>query len=158
MANKYDLIEKIGNRLLQEERNAYTKKAWFPAKEELIYFENLEKKQGRIYPDAADYGVKMDEIDRDEARKNLMILMKTYGYKYDQWGTKGKDWGTETQVFIPIEQEEPGAVSGELLVVWFNRDHRLDLEFLTIQTERKILSDVEIEEFEKKIKAGVFLW
>jgi hypothetical protein len=83
-------------------KEAFKKKAWFPAKEDLIYFEELERKQERIYPDAADEGFIIDDKKQAEARKHIKELLDTYNAKI----TKGPGKDTTTEMFIPFEQDE----------------------------------------------------
>ena len=40
-------------------------------REEIIYFENLAKKQERIYEDACDHGIKLNDVLKAEARERL---------------------------------------------------------------------------------------
>jgi hypothetical protein len=125
---------------------------WFPNKEELIFFEELAKKQQRIYPDAADYGILLNrygiQINRygiqtggnlkDQARNNLMKLMTSYGYKQDKWSN-----GTTTKIFIPIEIDE-GLYSGETLIVSFNKLG--NKEFLSVDIGRVALTKDQAKE------------
>jgi hypothetical protein len=121
--------------------NEIFKKAWFPGKEELHYFEDLKKKQEQIWPDAADAGVLMNE-DKDlvEARKNIKELLDIYKSKI----TKGPGKDTTTEMFIAFEQEGPWYL-GEKLTIYYhdggkNKTNRnapkYDPRFLNIETQR----------------------
>lgn len=72
-------------------------------KEQLIYFEKLASKQKRLYVDACDFGIYLNPKTKNEARENIIALMKEYNVKV----VKSKDgkWST-TEVYFPVEQSE----------------------------------------------------
>jgi hypothetical protein len=121
---------------------------WFPDKEDFIYFEQLAKEQDRIYPDAMDYGVRVDANGgnpaiKSEARSALARLMKTYGAKVDKFTNQ-----STTKVFIPTE-EDLGLLAGYVLTVSHFDDKIYRVEFLTINIEH-----TQIKESEAKAKYG----
>lgn len=64
----------IIDQVLKEAR--IEKKAWFPGREEVKYFEQLEENQEQIWPDSADSGVIMNkDADLIEARKHIKELL-----------------------------------------------------------------------------------
>lgn len=83
----------------------------FPRKEEFIEFEQLARRQHRIFPDACDYGLLIEEFDVDRMRANLVSMMEVfrnpvYNYKAEQWHT-----GKSIEFEIPIEEDD-GQVFG----------------------------------------------
>lgn len=111
---------------------------WFPAKEELVYFETLARKQKRIYPDAADSGVIVGlDFTKDVARKNLTSLMSVYGYKLEKSGGNSK-----TILFIPIEQDGE-SISGSVLTVFYNIDKKKNIEYMSILIKRVVTTAKE---------------
>ena len=123
-----------------------------PAKENLIFFENLAKSQSRIWPDAADYGVKLNGNIKDAARENIVALMQTYAYNLERapharcpYDEDFKSFSVTT-LFIPFEFVE-GAYWGVELRVKFEgltRCGRTD-EYLTIDITRTRKTHAEIE-------------
>jgi hypothetical protein len=113
----------------------------FPAKENLIYFEELEKNQTRLWDDAADMGIALNSTfgDRnvydngptlkDAARDNLLALMETYAYKLERYG----NGCSSTTLFIPFEFDEGAYVGTEINVTFDKIGCR---EYLTIFTQR----------------------
>jgi hypothetical protein len=92
------------------------KKAWIPGKEEYKYFEDLESRQERIWPDAADSGVLMnEERDLTVARTNIKKLLSIYKTKID----KGPNKDTTTTIFIPFEQDE-GYYVGVKMTIYYH--------------------------------------
>jgi hypothetical protein len=121
--------------------NEILKKAWFPGREELKFFEELEGKQKRIWPDSADVGVLMNE-DKDlaEARTHIKELLDTYKSKI----TKGPGKDTTTEMFIAFEQEAPWYL-GETLRIYYHDGGKnktnpnapgYDPRYLDIETKR----------------------
>lgn len=93
----------------------------FPCKEEFMVFEQLERQQVQIYPDACDYGVRLKDIKNIEfVRKSLNELIKFYknrnGYKTRQWHN-----GKAVELFIPVELDGRFE-EGVSLEVIFNND------------------------------------
>lgn len=82
----------------------------FPCKEEFIQFEKLEARQRQIYPDAADAGIPLAEVDAPALRHALNEMLKVfkkpeYDYDAQQWGD-GRTGGRSVEFFIPIEYDE----------------------------------------------------
>ena len=126
-------IEKIAKEII--------KKAWFPGREEVKYFEELENKQERIWSDSADAGVLMnEEKDLTEARKHIKELLDIYKSKI----TKGPGKDTTTEMFIAFEQEN-GWYLGETLTIYYHDGGKnktipqklgYDPRYLYIETKR----------------------
>lgn len=81
----------------------------FPCKEEFIQFEQLEARQRQIYPDAADAGIPLAEVDAPALRHALNEMLKVfkkpeYDYDAQQWGN-GRTGGRSVEFFIPIEYD-----------------------------------------------------
>lgn len=128
----------------------------FPGKENLIFFEDLEKAQSRIFPDACDIGIEVTNTAQTlqgqskvgsklkiTARENILALMKIYPYKLDRpeharypYDTDFKTCST-TSLFIPFEFDD-GAYQGVNLTVKFETLTRCGKvrEFLNIEIER----------------------
>lgn len=98
-----------------------------PNKESLIFFEEAAKNQIQLWNDSCDYGIIMNRTEpgfKDEARENLLALMKTYKYtmtKVDHarypYDADFKNCST-TELFIPFEKDE-GYYQGVKLMVMF---------------------------------------
>lgn len=104
----------------------------FPLKENLIYFEGLARRQHRIYNDAADFGVKIDAKTKNEARGQLVEMIKFFGAKITRWGNPARSHGSNTTLFIPIERDGR-CFGGQLLDVSYNYDATRRLAFLSIE-------------------------
>lgn len=91
------------------------KKAWFPGREEVKYFEDLEKKQERIWHDSIDQGYIVDDKKQTEARTQIKELLDIYNAKI----TKGPGKDTTTEMFIPFEQDE-GYYKGVILRIYYH--------------------------------------
>ena len=125
----------------------------FPGKENLIYFEGLEKSQTRIWPDACDTGIEVTNCKglKDAARENLMALMKCYAYKLFKPETARFPYDTDfdkcslTTIFIPFEFDEGAYVGVELKVDFqtFTRCGK-SREYLniSIRPDRKAHADI----------------
>lgn len=95
------------------------------------FFEEQFRHQIQIYPDAADFGVRIrNEEHKAEFRNQLRDLMGIYKYVLTKWEN-----GSSTKLFIPFEQED-SVYFGVSLTVTFNRDVRRTLEFISITIER----------------------
>lgn len=105
-------------------------------KENLIYFEQLAKKQGELYADSCDFGVIIDNATHVNARKNILELVEFYGSKMTKWST-----GSRTEICIPVESDYPLMYSCIILTVSFNQLR--GMKYLTIQTTRQMLSTTE---------------
>ena len=133
----------------------------FPNKENLVFFENLQRQQERIYMDACDIGIK---ITKDEnqgikaaARENLLALMRTYKskvtrpdharYPYDEDFKKV----SETEIFIPFEHDE-GMYRGVTLTVWFTPYSKYHV-FNNVKTEVLTVSVVSGYQKESPFKS-----
>jgi hypothetical protein len=140
----------------QEHPNRGDKIMTCPAKENLIYFEQLAQKQLPIYDDACDYGIKIG---------NLLALMKVYKYELTR-PTHARyphdsDWKncSKTTLFIPFEKEH-GMFIGCRLTVYFEsytNFHRLDkngtVEILTIEIGREAQKDNPFQPIKEKSNA-----
>lgn len=124
-----------------------------PCKEELRYFEDLAKEQGRLFPDAADFGVWRTKEELDEDRKQLRELMSFYGGKVSKWGTQDHrgPWGSHTLVCMPIEEDE-GKISCLIMEVKYcyssgrKVKNMLMRDSLEINFDRKLLTEQEAKE------------
>ena len=142
----------------------------FPSKENLIYFEELAKKQLPLFKDACDYGIKIGRHAdtpfrvKDEARENLMALMQVYKYKLTRPNTARHPYDTDfatcskTELFIPFEREE-GFYIGVKLTVHFDTYtgyHAFNNEYtetLTIDITRHAQKESGYRPMETKSKA-----
>ena len=104
----------------------------FPLKENLIYFEGLAKRQHRIYDDACDFGVKIDEETKNEARRQLVEMIKFFGAKITRWGDPDQSHGSNTKLFIPIESDGFCSYGGQLVDISYNYDATRRITFLSI--------------------------
>jgi hypothetical protein len=110
----------------------------FPAKENLIFFENLEKTQTQLFDDAADMGIEVTGLPvKAEARKHLMALMENYAYKLNKY-----EAGSVTDIFIPFEFDE-GAYVGVTLNVDFCKANGREWLLIDIRPTRKTHSEIE---------------
>jgi len=116
------------------------KKAWFPGREELHYFEDLMKQQKQIWPDAADDGYIITDQEHAEARRHMKELLDIYKAKI----TRGPGRDSTTEMFIPFEMDE-GYYSGVIFKVFYheggkNRDNpnapKYDPKFFSIEETR----------------------
>jgi hypothetical protein len=107
----------------------------FPGKENLVYFENLERTQTQIFDDACDLGVEVtNHPAKAFARKNLMALMGIYAYKMEK--TAGAITTSTTEIFIPFEFDE-GAYLGVTLKVDFLKHKGQEYLLIDISRARK---------------------
>lgn len=110
----------------------------FPLKENLYVIEQIAKRQHQIYPDSADFGVKVTKDQLKQVGRLLKELKEFYKGKTENWGCfKGEKWnfgGSKTTMFIPFEIDE-GLEVGITLEVSYNRD-QYGKEYLTIYEER----------------------
>ena len=104
-------------------------------REELVVLEKAAKLQRQIYPDAADFGIEINEQNKHvvaEVKAALSSLKEMFSssVKVSHWGdTKLGGWTCE--VFIPIEYDE-GRVVGQIVSVGYNAVHRtrfIDINF-----------------------------
>lgn len=111
-------------------------------REELIFFEELAKKQKRIYPNATDVGVIVNKELKEQIRKNVERL-KNYGSTnievINSWGDPKINYfyGKSIRVFIPVEPSDyhPGEYDGFILKLIYNVSKPKKLEILTIEGE-----------------------
>jgi hypothetical protein len=102
----------------------------FPCKEEFIQFEELEKLQKQIYPEAADYGILLGDLPNLEdlrgALNEMLKVFKKPEYHYDaqSWGDQLYNGGKSVQFFIPIEMDEGMEVGYDFRIA-FCIDHKL---------------------------------
>ncbi len=78
-------------------------------KEEIIFFENVAKRQVQLYPDAADVGVRMLDAEMSVMRTMYKSLAKVSLPKKDFWGDHVKKesmWGCTSRFELPIECDE----------------------------------------------------
>jgi hypothetical protein len=104
----------------------------FPGKENLIFFENLEKSQERLWNDSCDVGIILARQPKTKsaARENLMGLMETYAYKQERTADRRQ---SVTSIFIPFEFDEGCYVGVELHVAFSTI---IDREYLHININR----------------------
>lgn len=129
----------------------------FPGKENLIFFEDLERHQERIYPDACDLGIVfrpwggptcMSMNIKAQAREHIKALMKIYKYKIERpahaRAPYDKDWkkATTTTMFIPFEFDE-GRYHGVELKLVFEPHAAKKVEYLMITITRKSMTHAE---------------
>ena len=107
----------------------------------LRYFEDLHKRARRIYPDAADFGTVIDNKELPIAREAITNLMEIYKFETDKWGdhvAKDGNWGSATEFFIPIEQNENDQDSWDGLsnIVHFNYEAARKLNIVSLEQYR----------------------
>lgn len=119
----------------------------FPAKENLIFFENLEKNQVRLWDDACDIGIDLTKypVHKEKARENLLGLMKCYAYKLERADDRRR---SVTSIFIPFEFDE-GAYLGVDLKVAFNTVRGREYLHISIQRARKTQAEIEGKLFKR---------
>ena len=112
----------------------------FPAKENLIFFEKLEKLQTRLWDDACDEGIDLTKypVHKAKARENLLALMKCYAYKMERHGILNSD----TTLFIPFEFDE-GAYLGVTLNVAYSVVRKREYLLINITHARKTHAEIE---------------
>ena len=105
-----------------------------PGKEHLKYFEDLEKKQVRMFGDACDSGVWSHSPElKTMIRNHVKALASIYKMKTERWDT-----GSSVEFFIPFEMESSTYV-GVTLKVSLNRTGHLS-EFFSIDIFRSVQS------------------
>ncbi len=98
----------------------------FPCKEEFVLFEQLERRQHRIYPDACDYGLPLGDIANIPAlRESLNAMLSVFKKpRYHYEATTWIEWGNNVvggkavEFFIPVEYDGDAdlvTVQGKLL-------------------------------------------
>lgn len=87
-------------------------------KEEIIFFEQLSKYQGRLYEDSVDHGVWLDEIEIEKVRKVFRSLSAVIKPEIKTWGNKEdrRGFGSTSVFKIPVEIDE-GLEVGTILTV-----------------------------------------
>ena len=95
-------------------------------KEQIIYFEELARRQKRIYPDSSDFGVLVDDKELSIARQMLKDLRQCYQSTVDKY-----HYGSTTRVSVTVEKDE-GMYNGFYIMVDYNKDTRKKLQFLSI--------------------------
>jgi hypothetical protein len=106
-----------------------------PAKENLIYFEDLEKKQTRLWDDACDIGIDLTGRAgvKTAARENLLALMATYAYKMDRGILSSL-----TEIFIPFEFDaDAGKYIGVNLTVSYTYIKKREILIINIDAASK---------------------
>ena len=127
-------VEKI-----EDPFTATVKQAWFPGKEEVVFFEQLAAKQVQIYQDAADHGILLPwdgEVVAPDIRANLQGLLKTYKVQSTSNLTKDRGGYKMWRFFIPVEKEG-GQISGINLVITYNVDKLYKKRFISIDISRE---------------------
>lgn len=98
----------------------------FPCKEEYVAFEQLARRQERIYNDAADMGIPLAKVENiTTLRAQLKELMSFYRNAFPQH-YKAVDICRykSVEMFIPFEQDGP-VLAGVTLSVTFNEDRKV---------------------------------
>ena len=106
-----------------------------PGKENLIFFEDLAKKQIQIYPDACDYGIiiKNGAFNRDSANLKEQInfharaLTEIYKSVRTVWTN-----GASLDLKIPFEIDEWREFVGVNVRLGFHIDRKKNIQFLSI--------------------------
>jgi hypothetical protein len=128
----------------------------FPCKEELIYFEEMMRKQVRIWNDSCDVGYRIIcPSVKAVARRQLMALMEFYKGKVTRMLHKPSD--TSTEVFIPFEFEDDMAIGVMLVVNYMSFDRRNQREeWFSIEERRynKKISECEFLKEETEVNAA----
>ena len=106
-------------------------------KEELIWFEELARKQHQIFDDSADFGIEISESQKIVARKNIMALRAIYGGLLDKYTSNN----TYTVIPIIYENESPETVNGVLLRIYYTKIK--GKEYLSIEFE--VMKDMFID-------------
>lgn len=106
-------------------------------KEELHVIENFAKRQGQIYPDACDFGVRLNERERHDLRTAIQDLRRCVPTKPVERAIHGRDTYTKTELFVPFEMDE-GLVAGIRVTVEFHGDRKGG--FFTIESKRDALT------------------
>ena len=102
-----------------------------PLKENLVFFEVLERIQVRIWPDSCDMGVWLTDNNRQRIWKKLFEL--TDFYPHDVWRCEaGDQWGVVIK--IPFEYDGPEHYQGCLLSLSIYHDPRTKKAFMSINT------------------------
>jgi len=95
------------------------------------FFEEQERRQIQIYPDAADMGIRLrNDEHKAQFRDHLRDLMSIYKYQLNKW-----EYGSSTSLFVPYECED-GIYFGVRVEVSWHRDTHRPLEFISIFIER----------------------
>lgn len=97
---------------------------WFPQKEELYFFEQLQQKQEQIYNDSADYGILSNDKLKNDIKTNLKKLTDFYGFKKSSGSWGGQISYAKVELFVPFEKEY-NQIRGVVLSVTLNTDPRL---------------------------------
>jgi len=102
-----------------------------PCKENLVYFENLNRNSNSypLFPgEYADFGIIiiLNSEAKIEARKNLLELMKIYKYEISRY-----DCGSTTKVYIPYE-DKGNYYFGIILSVNYHKDRKREYLSITI--------------------------
>lgn len=103
----------------------------FPGKESFVQLEELAQKQTRIYPDACDVGIRVDEVElRNRIRQACKELAVIYKNQAERW-----NFGSKWSCFIPFEMEGREYI-GVTLTVTFNEDRTRKVKFFHIDIQR----------------------
>lgn len=103
----------------------------FPCKEEVIFLEKLAKRQYKIYPDAADFGIETTKMDISIIRQVVANIREVFGceeykFKEEQWHN-----GKSVEFHIPIE-EDYGYLYGMTIKLEYNSDPIRKKKFMSI--------------------------
>lgn len=110
----------------------------FPGKEELIQLEKSAKEQVKIYNDAEDYGILLNnESKKIELRNLVQSLRKMYQSEVERYGNESFG-GSETTIWITQEQDD-GIYRGTRVDIGYHYDKNAqtsnygkNIEFITI--------------------------
>ena len=103
-----------------------------------FYFEDIAKKQKRIYPDACDIGYIYPEEEKEKLTTALRELREIYKNTAESWGKPYPNTGGwSCTMFIPFEIDK-GMYSGVQLTVEAHRDVGRKINFVRVDIQRKL--------------------
>ena len=112
-------------------------------KEALVNIEQMFKRQYRVYPDSADFGIELFGSALDTLRADLKTLKGIYsGTNY----SPAPDYNGVKDIIIPLEQDGPGIYRCLVLKVLVSRQFK-NMAF--IELEAKLLGNCDIPFFTK---------
>lgn len=106
-----------------------------PAKESLVYFENISKWSRRIDPDSCDYGLVETAGMRADVSRHVAELKDVYPYTVSMWGNMHCVGGKSITFKVPYEIDN-GICSGVKLKVAYNVDNRRNVKFYSVDVIR----------------------
>jgi len=116
------------------------------SKESLIFFEELAKKQTRIFPDACDSGYLLNSPEEKALiRAHLCKLMATYKYVAKTHPMRSSDSHKEVVIGIPVEEENKRMFGIELTVSYLSHKK---LEWIDVFIQRKDLGRGDADFFQ----------